>query len=343
MAGGPRNDPMIRYYNLIDGNERERMRRETIMLRISRDKQNFSIGPDLEPVMVVPDGSTVVFETADCFNGTVTSPEDRFSSYKGCLEAMGVPCMNPVTGPVAVEGALPGDFLSVEILDIKLPESGTTSYIPNLGMLSSSYQLSDDLIPDTRICKISGDYVYLPTNRGDIEIPLTPMIGTICVAPKQERIASFKFGAEHLGNVDCKEIATGNRLILPINTKGALLAMGDVHAVQGDGEISCVAVEIAADVTVKIQIIPREEAGFEGCPQINSNDFIGSIGCHFGNAVSENIKYAYYDLIHRLNNHYGFSVIDAYHLLSQVGEVRVCQVLGDHQAAMAKIKRHFIE
>jgi len=313
------------------------------MLRISRDKHSFFIGPDVEPVMIVPDGAIVVFETADCFNGIVKSPKDCFSSYEECLKIMEVPCMNPVTGPIAVEGALPGDFLSVEILDIKLPEKGATSYIPNLGMFSSSYLLCDDLLPDTRICKINGNYVYLPTSRGDIKIPLSPMIGTVCVAPKQERIASFKFGADHLGNVDCKEITKGNRLILPINTEGALLAMGDVHAVQGDGEISCVAIEIAADVTVKIQIIPREEANFEDCPQINGDDFIGSIGCHFGNPISENIKYAYYDLIQRLKNHYAFSVIDAYHLLSQVGEVKVCQVLGDHQAAMAKVKRHFIE
>ena len=119
--------------------------------------------------------------------------------------------------------------------------------------------------------------------------------------------------------------------------------MGDVHAVQGDGEISCVAVEIAADVTVKVKVLTLEEAGFEGCPQINGDDFIGSIGCHFGNPISENIKYAYFDLIQRLKSHYGFSTMDAYHLLSQVGEVRVCQILGNHQAALAKVKRRFIE
>lgn len=313
------------------------------MLRITRDKRSFFVGPDVEPAMVVSNGAIVVFETSDCFTGTVKSADDCFSSYEECLKLMKVPCMNPVTGPLAIEGALPGDFLSIEILDIKIPEKGVTSYIPNLGMLSSSYQLCDDLVPDTRICKIKDDSVFLPTNKGDIKIPISPMIGTVCVAPKHERIASFKFGAEHLGNVDCKEITKGNQLILSINTEGALLSMGDVHAVQGDGEISCVAVETAADVTVKIKIISKEEANFETCPQINNNYFIGSIGCHFGNEISENIKYAYYDLIQRLKKYYGFSIIDAYHLLSQVGEVRVCQVLGDHQAAMTKIQRQFIE
>ena len=313
------------------------------MFRVTRNKHIFFVGPDVEPVMEVPDGATVVFETADCFRGSVKRTDDCFSSYGECLEVMEVPCLNPVTGPIAIQGASPGDFLAIEILDIKLPDKGATSYIPNLGMFSSSYQLSDDLVPDTRICKIEGDYVYLPTNRGEIKIPVSPMIGTISVAPKQEKIASFKFGAEHLGNVDCKEITIDNRLILPVNSEGALLAMGDVHAVQGDGEISCVAVEVAADVTVKIDILASGEAKFAGCPQINGDDFIGSIGCHFGNAISENIKYAYFDLIQRLTKYYGFCVIDAYHLLSQVGEVRVCQVLGNHQAALAKVRRRFIE
>ena len=313
------------------------------MFRVTSDKHIFFVGPDVEPVMEVPDGATVVFETADCFRGSVKRTDDCFSSYGECLEVMEVPCLNPVTGPIAIQGASAGDFLAIEILDIKLPEKGATSYIPNLGMFSSSYQLSDDLVPDTRICKIEGDYVYLPTNRGDIKIPVSPMIGTISTSPENEKIASFKFGDEHLGNVDCKEIAKGNNLILPVNTQGGLLSMGDVHAVQGDGEISCVAVEISADVTVRVKVLDRKEAKYVNCPQINGNDFIGSIGCHFGNAISENIKYAYFDLIQRLKIYYGFSVIDAYHLLSQVGEVRVCQVLGNHQAALAKVRRRFIE
>jgi len=313
------------------------------MFRVTRDQHNFFVGPDVEPVMEVPNGATVVFETADCFIDGVKSSEDCFSSYSECLKSMEVPCMNPVSGPIAVQQAATGDCLEIDILDIKLPKKGVTSYIPRLGMFSSSYQLSDDVLPDTRICSIEGDDVYLPTSRGDIKIPISPMIGTISTSPENEKIASFKFGDEHLGNVDCKEISKGNQLILPVNTEGGLLSMGDVHAVQGDGEISCVAVEIAADVTVKVKVLAREEAKYGNCPQINGDDFIGSIGCHFGNPISENIKYAYFDLIQRLKSHFGFSTIDAYHLLSQLGEVRVCQVLGNHQAAMAKVKRRFIE
>jgi len=311
------------------------------MIRVSRENLSYFVGPDIRPAMEIAPGSEVVFETVDCFSEKVQSGEDTFASFQESLKV--IPGWNPITGPVFVKGAHPGDFLAIDILDIRLPDRGATSYVPRLGMLSSPYQLGEDLKPDTRICEIQGDRVHLPTTRGDIAIPVSPMIGTISVAPKEERIASFKFGAEHLGNVDCKEIATGNRLILPVNTEGALFGLGDVHAVQGDGEISCVAIEVSAEVTVRIDIIPHDEAHYVGCPQINSEDFIGSIGCHFGEALSENIKHAYFDLIHRLNAHNGLSIMDGYHLLTQVGEVRVCQVLGDFQAAMARVKRCFIE
>ena len=311
------------------------------MIRVSRDKLSYFVGPDVEPAMELSSGSEIVFETVDCFSERVRSAEDTFGSFEESLDV--VPGWNPVTGPVFIKDAHPGDLLAIDILEIRLPSTGATSYVPKLGMLSSPYQLSDDLKPDTRICQIEGDHVYLPTRRGDIAIPVSPMIGTISVAPRQERIASFKYGAEHLGNVDCKEITTGNRLILPVNTEGALFGLGDVHAVQGDGEISCVAIEVSAEVTVRINVVPKKDAQYIGCPQINGSEFIGSIGCHFGEPISDNIKHAYFDLIQRLKVHHGFSIMDAYHLLTQVGEVRVCQVLGDFQAAMAKVKRCFIE
>jgi len=310
------------------------------VFRISRNRLSYFVGADVEPVAEVADGATVVFETVDCFSGNVSSPGDNFSSYAESLEVL--QGWNPITGPIFVKGARMGDCLGIEILDIKLPDAGVTSYVPKLGMLSSAFQLGDDLKPDTRICKIRDNCVYLPTSRKEIAIPVSPMIGTISVAPSHERIASFKFGEEHCGNVDCKEVSKGNRMILPVNVDGALFGIGDVHAVQGDGEISCVAIEVSAEVTVKVDVIPRKEAQFIDCPQINGEDFIGSIGCHFGNTISENIKYAYFDLIYRLKRYYGFSIMDAYHLLSQVGEVRVCQVLGNFQAALAKIKKCFI-
>ncbi len=310
------------------------------MENIGQDKISYFIGPRIEPVLEVPSGATVQLETHDCFTGNICSSTDKFCSYAESHKVL--VGWNPITGPVAVRGAEPGGCLVVDILDIALPDHGVTTYIPGIGMFASAYQMTPDLEADTRICRIEDGFTYLPTGKGEVKIPVSPMIGTICVSPCHETIASFKFGAEHCGNVDCKEITSGNQLILPVNVPGALFGLGDVHAAQGDGEISCVAVEIAAKVTVRLTASSREEVQFLSAPQINGPDFIGSIGCHFGQDIGQNIKHAYFDLLRRLENHYGYTATEAYHLLSQVGEVRVCQVLGNHQAAMAKINRRFL-
>lgn len=316
-------------------------KRKKMMHHLTRDQLSYYVGPNVEPAISIKSGEEVLFETTDCFSGKIKSHEDTFSSYAHSLELL--PGWNPVTGPVYIENAHPGDCLNIEILDIKLADKGITSYVPNLGMLTSSYQLTPDLEPETRECRISDGHVYLPTTKGEIEIPVAPLIGTISVAPKGETIASFKFGAGHLGNVDCKEITTGNALVLPVNVEGALFGLGDVHAAQGDGEITLTAIETTAEVKTRISVTTPEEVAFCGCPQINGADFIGSIGCHFGNLVSENIKYAYFDLMKRIEKQYGFTTMDVYHLLSQVGEIRVCQLLGDFQAALVRVKKCYLE
>ena len=308
---------------------------------VPREKHSYYVGHDVPPALEINSGDAITFQTLDCFSGVVKKETDCFPSYAESMKVL--PGWNPITGPVYINGAKPGDCLSIEILKIDLDTQGVTSYVPKLGMFASGYQLTDDLAPDTRVCRIEDGSAYLPTSKGEIAIPISPLIGTISVAPARERIASFKYGAEHLGNVDCKQITVGNTLILPVNTEGALFGLGDVHAVQGDGEISCVAIETTAEVTVKIKCLSTEEAQYTGTPQINSSEFIGSIGCHFGNPIGENIKYAYYDLLQRLIKYYGFTPIDAYHLLCQTGELTVCQVLGDFQACSARIKKCFIE
>jgi amidase len=192
------------------------------------------------------------------------------------------------------------------------------------------------------ICRIVNGIVELPTRKGPVGIPVRPMIGTLWTAPPAGVLPGYEFDSEHLGNVDCPDLAAGNTVLLPIGVDGGLLALGDVHAVQGDGEMTGVAVEASAEVELVVTVFSREEAGYVSCPQINGDDFIGSMGCRFRDPVSENIRRAGYDLMQRLALYYGFTPLDAYHLLGQAGEIRVCQVLGDHQAALVRIRKAFL-
>ncbi len=115
--------------------------------RVPRNGRIFRIGPGTKPALTVPDGARCLFETADCFSGTVRSADDRFRCLEECLEKAGG--LNPISGPLAVEGARAGQVLSVRIERISLADRGVVSHIPGLGMLAPGFPLVDELECDT--------------------------------------------------------------------------------------------------------------------------------------------------------------------------------------------------
>ena len=138
---------------------------------------------------------------------------------------------NPVTGPIFIEGAEPGDTLAVRILEQKCDTLGYMGYWPFLFHLEDYFAQ-----PATTLVEIRDGYVIFAD---DIRIPVRPVIGTIGVAPGLEAISSGRMG-RHCGNVDVQEIAAGSTIFLPVYVEGALLCLGDCHAIQSDGEIGSV-------------------------------------------------------------------------------------------------------
>jgi amidase len=124
---------------------------------------------------------------------------------------------------------------------------------------------------------------------------------------------------------------------------GALVSFGDAHAVQGDGEISGAAIECQADVTVRVDRIPKEAAHYVALPQVNTAEFIGSIaglgGVHLGDVV----RTAYVDIVNRLVRFHGFELEEAYLLACQTAKVTVGQVVDPLYCAAVTIERKYIE
>src|SRR5260370_157373 len=135
--------------------------------RLSRDQVIWSFGPELEPVLEVEVGSTVTFETNDCFTGQITSEDDLVTGID-----MGR--INSATGPVAVKGAEPGDSLIAEILDIRPVEWGVATLIPGFGQLIDEVQA-----PLTRLFEVQ-DGMIRQNDR--ISFPARPMVGVVGVA-----------------------------------------------------------------------------------------------------------------------------------------------------------------
>jgi amidase len=181
----------------------------------------------------------VCFETLDCF-GCQLKSEDQL------LGGLDWSNINPATGPLFVEGAEPGDVLKVEILKIELDKQGVMVDGPGSGVTGVAVTSES-----TKILPVSDGVVKFNEK---LSFPICPMIGVIGTAPAEEGVDTGTPGP-HGGNMDCTRIGEGATLYLPVNVEGALLAMGDLHALMGDGEVEVCGVEIAGAVTVRVTVL----------------------------------------------------------------------------------------
>ena len=209
------------------------------MLTIKRDTVVYAMSPDNVPAACVNSGDTLAFETLDCFSGQIAKPEDKL----GTLDWSRI---NPATGPVYVEGAQPGDTLKVEILRIDLAPQAAIVEMPDGGITGLAAQEEN-----VKLLPVQNGLVKL---NEQITLPVKAMIGVIGTAPAEGAIATGTPDA-HGGNMDCKRIGEGATLYLPVNVPGALLAMGDLHAVMGDGEVCVCGAEIAGVITVRVTVV----------------------------------------------------------------------------------------
>lgn len=203
----------------------------------------FSFSAQHKPVAEVKPDEVLVIETADCFNGQLHSEDSE-------PEGIDWQQVNPVTGPFYVLGAEPGDALEIEILEITPANQGVLLVGPGIGLTGALLER-----PEHRLVKISGSAVVFAQG---INLPCQPMVGVIGVAPLEGEAATNLPGS-HGGNLDTKEIRPGSKVLLPVYHPGALLALGDLHALMGDGEISGTGVEIAGEVKIRVRLHKSRE------------------------------------------------------------------------------------
>jgi amidase len=208
------------------------------VITLGKDRRIFAFDGDARPALTVPAGTRVRLETADCFDDQVRSPDD-------VLDAVDWDRVNPATGPVFVEGAGPGDVLSVLIESVDIGDQGVMAVAPGFGVLGPEF-------PQTihRIVPIAGGEARIAEG---VAAPLRPMVGVMGVAPAGPPVATASPGA-HGGNMDTRLIGPGAVLYLPVAREGALFAAGDLHAAMGDGEICGTGVEVAGSVTVRLDV-----------------------------------------------------------------------------------------
>lgn len=276
------------------------------MQRINRDQAIHSFNAGIRPVVTAAPGATVVFVTRDCFSDQIQSEQDQLASV--AWESI-----NPATGPLAISGAVPGDTLVVDILDIKVADHGCMVCVPGEGGVGHLIEQSETLIIPIREGRALLD--------GRFSAPVRPMIGVIGTAPAE---GDFPTGVpgRHGGNMDNRQIVAGTRLYLPVFVSGGLLALGDLHAVMGDGELSFCGVEVAGEVTVRVDLIRGRQRGW---PVLESETDWSVIAS--GDDLDQAAQLAMTDALAFLRERSGLTVNRAVSLLSMAAHVEICQLV----------------
>lgn len=197
----------------------------------------------IAPVIEVEPGATVELEVVDASGGQL----DRNSRTED-VAALDFARVNPVTGPVFVKGARPGDVLEVEIRSLRPRDWGWTAVIPGFGLLADEFP--DSWLQISTVDAAAGRVAFLD----DVVLPYEPFPGTIGVAPAEPGEHSIVPPTRWGGNLDIKHLRVGTRLLLPVGVEGALFSVGDTHAAMGDGEVCGTAVEAPMDIAVRLDV-----------------------------------------------------------------------------------------
>jgi amidase len=288
-----------------------------------------TLGPEHPPIAQVPPGTRLRIETELNIGDVLHSVDEKFDAAMVQL-----PYVNPVTGPVYVEGATSEHVLVCDVDEIELVPPGFTALLPGLGPFVDWIRGRDFGVHSRVVDVRDGEVLW----SDGVRIPVRPMIGTIGTSPLLDSISTIDNGP-HGGNMDVQEIGPGCRLYLPVQVDGALFYLGDCHAVQGDGELCGVgAIEIRTWSTVRLDLAPRPER--MTWPRMEGEDWIGAIAC--ARPLEDAFRLAVQELVAWMGEDYGFSVPDAVMLLGQAAEARCTQLVNPKYTYVAKIAKRYL-
>jgi amidase len=246
----------------------------------------------------------------------------------------GLPSGNPSSGCIYVKGTQPDDMLLVHIGEIELDPLGFTSYQGNTGAAPGWFGPSG-LGSHHRIVEIHDGLIHWNES---LKLPARPMIGTVGVAPARERIPN-NWGGYWGGNLDVQEVTTGAILMLGANVEGGLLHIGDMHAIQGDGEI-CGAggIEASGRVRMRVETLPRPQTFY--WPRLVNDTHIGVIAT--ARPLEDAFRHAVEGLVLWLEEDYGLTRGEAFLLLGQVLEARCTAIVNPTYTYIAKVAKEFL-
>ncbi|WP_276300531.1 acetamidase/formamidase family protein [Halorussus lipolyticus] len=292
--------------------------------RLSDEDENIHSVWDnsLDPALTVEPGDVVRFECRDAVDRQVdvqTTAEE--------VPDISFDPVHPLTGPVAVEGARPGDVLEVELLDLQHKGWGYTAFWPSemeLGLLPDDFE-----DPGLHVWDLEGEVGHFVDG---IEVPLDPFPGVIGVAPEAEGEHDTLPPRSVGGNMDVKHMTAGSTVYLPVEVEDALFSVGDCHAAQGDGEVCVTGVEAPMFVTARFDVRsemdidqPQFETRGPFTPTGHDEPMYGTTG--ISDDLMEATKKAVRHMIAHLHEERGLSRGEAYLLCSAAVDLKISEVV----------------
>ncbi|MWG35960.1 acetamidase/formamidase family protein [Halomarina oriensis] len=289
--------------------------------RVTDDAVVYEFGPEMDAAVTVTDGATLTVETRDSLEGAVRTDDDVMSEVPEEV--------NAATGPIAVEGAGPGDVLGVAIEAIRPAEDrGRAVTIPEFGLLQDDERIDH---PASLVTPVEGDTLSV----GEFDVPLDPCIGTIGVATAGDTHSTL-VPHDHGGNLDTTLLRAGNTVYFPVNRPGGMLAMGDCKAAMADGEACGTGAEIATEIDCTVTV----ESGDLSRPLVETDDswaFLAS-----AETMEEACRIAYRDAIDALAEDADLSLTDAYMLASLVADLEISQVVDPLVTVRAVVPKRYL-
>jgi acetamidase/formamidase len=289
---------------------------------IHRNQSHFGWNNANKPVVHASPGETIEFHPIDASAGQLTQ-----TSTIADVPKLDFGKVNPVVGPVYIDGAEPGDAIKVTLLSFAPSGWGWTANIPGFGLLAEHFKE-----PALHIWKYDAQSLapamYGPGGR----VPLRPFCGTIGLAPAEPGQHSIVPPRRVGGNMDIRDICAGTELYLPVEVKGGLFSVGDTHATQGDGEVCGTAIESPIALAAKFELIKGANLKF---PRFTT---AGPVSRHFdvkGYEVTtgispdlmEGARAAVSGMVELLAKRYNMNPIEAYMLCSVCADLRISEIV----------------
>jgi acetamidase/formamidase len=279
---------------------------------ITSDQTHARWSAAIPPVATVASGAVVEVHTMEASDG-----QFELGSTAADVTTVSFDPIHPLTGPVAVEGASPGDVLAVTLLDIEVEEWGWAAIVPGFGFLADRF--TEPVYMGFEIPPGATEIAF----NDRISIPLAPFPGVMGVAPATDSMLVTIPPRANGGNMDNRHMVVGTTIYFPVFVEGANFSIGDTHAAQGDGEVSGTAIEAGMRIRYRIEVVegarPIEE------PQYETDEYYAVTA--FATTLDEAAVKATSYMIDYLVAEHGLTDTEAYILCSIAGDLKISEVV----------------